>query len=319
MPSSDDQSLASLLTTDQQRDLVTLIKTTLVQMRTSITRGFESKTPTPHQDQLESLRNPVEDISQEHPTTSENVHSSDHSNLSGTEFHKLQSAALAFFDTWRDKVIHRVNEVLASESQSSKSKDPSHAKEVSNPANEEEPSTLSEKAATDALLAIYPPINTPLSRLSYGERLTILNAMLLLLLSLESYTAHSRTLLLRLSYSLHIPVSGLTKMERDIAVGLLTAASHMDASSSRTAAQQANATARKWKVGLASVAGAALIGITGGLAAPLVAAGVGGVDGRPGPRGHGSGGVFRDAGWIWSVGGESIWSVWRPNDGKDDG
>ncbi|KAK5057161.1 hypothetical protein LTR16_010548, partial [Cryomyces antarcticus] len=40
-----------------------------------------------------------------------------------------------------------------------------------------------------------------------------------------------------------------------------------------------NAGSRKWKVGLASVAGAAIIGVTGGLAAPLLAAGVGSVMG----------------------------------------
>ena len=40
-----------------------------------------------------------------------------------------------------------------------------------------------------------------------------------------------------------------------------------------------NQSSRKWKVGLASVAGAALIGVTGGLAAPLVAAGIGSVMG----------------------------------------
>ncbi|KAK1019337.1 hypothetical protein LTR33_019352, partial [Friedmanniomyces endolithicus] len=38
---------------------------------------------------------------------------------------------------------------------------------------------------------------------------------------------------------------------------------------------EANHDHRKWKVGLATVAGAALIGVTGGLAAPLIAAGVG--------------------------------------------
>ena len=40
-----------------------------------------------------------------------------------------------------------------------------------------------------------------------------------------------------------------------------------------------NADSRKWKVGLATVAGAAIVGITGGLAAPLLAAGVGSVMG----------------------------------------
>jgi len=40
-----------------------------------------------------------------------------------------------------------------------------------------------------------------------------------------------------------------------------------------------NQDSRKWKVGLATVAGAAIIGVTGGLAAPLLAAGVGSVMG----------------------------------------
>lgn len=301
MPSSDDQSLASLLTAEQRRDLATLIATTTVQMRTSITRGFDSQNLPAEQKTTQSLESSRHDVPKEQPAVSENASSSDHSNLSSIEFYKLQSAALAFFDTWRDKVIHRVKEVLESESQSSKTKDPTHAQEVANAAAKEEPpSTPSEKAASDALLAVYPPISSPLSHLSSGERLTILNAILLLLLSLESYTAHSRTLLLRLSSSLHIPAARLTQMEKDIAVGLLTAASHMDASSSTSAAQQANATARKWKVGLASVAGAALIGITGGLAAPLVAAGVGGLMGGLGL------GATAAAGYLGTLAGSGV-------------
>ncbi len=301
MPSSDDQSLASLLTAEQRRDLATLIATTTIEMRTSITRGFETKSPTAEPKTAQNIESPRHDLSKEQSAVPANAGSSDHSNLSSIEFHKLQSAALAFFDTWRDRVIHRVKEVLESESRSSKSKDPTHAQEVANAAaKEEQTPSPSEKAATDALLAAYPPIITPLSRLTRGERLTILNSILLLLLSLESYTAHSRTLLLRLSSALHISPSRLTKMEKDIAVGLLTAASHMDASSSTSAAQQANATARKWKVGLASVAGAALIGITGGLAAPLVAAGVGGLMGGLGL------GATAAAGYLGALAGSGV-------------
>ncbi|KAI9877602.1 MAG: hypothetical protein M1823_007079, partial [Watsoniomyces obsoletus] len=131
------------------------------------------------------------------------------------------------------------------------------------------------------LSSIYPPIPTPLSELSHLERSAILNAILLLLLSLESYRAHSRTLLLRLCTSLHISAAELTKMEKDTALGLLKIAdasakdTGMDASASTAKAQQSSSTSRKWKVGVAGVAGAALIGITGGLAAPLLAAGVG--------------------------------------------
>ena len=61
-----------------------------------------------------------------------------------------------------------------------------------------------------------------------------------------------------------------------------------------------NKDSRKWKVGLASVAGAALIGVTGGLAAPLVAAGVGSVMGGIGL------GATAAAGYLGSVAGSTI-------------
>ena len=102
-----------------------------------------------------------------------------------------------------------------------------------------------------------------------------------MLLSLESYRAHSRTLLLRICTSLSLGAAELTQMEKNTALGLLKIAdtsgedTGMDASASTTKAQQSSSTSRKWKVGVAGVAGAALIGITGGLAAPLLAAGVG--------------------------------------------
>jgi Protein of unknown function (DUF726) len=301
MPSSEDQSLASLLNLHQRRDLATLIGSATGQMRTTIIRGFEHKEPSPQKQSTEHSKTSNQNI---HPSDQQSSpmkgDTSDHSNLSSQEFHKLQSAALAFFDTWRDKVILRVGEVLTSEDKSTELKDPSHTQEVANAGKEEPPSSPGEKAANEGLAAIYPPVSTPLANLSFGERITVLNAILLLLLSLESYTAHSRTLLLRLASSLHIPVARLTKMEKDIAVGLLTAASHMDASSSTSAAQQANATARKWKVGLASVAGAALIGITGGLAAPLVAAGVGGLMGGLGL------GATAAAGYLGTLAGSSV-------------
>jgi hypothetical protein len=155
MSSSDDQSLASLLTLKQRHDLSKLIAKATEQMRTSIMRGLGSKSSTPQRKST--------DTPNEQQPASQNEASSDHTNLSSIEFYKLQSAALAFFDTWRDKVLHRVNEVLASEIQQSKSKDPSHAKNVANAASDEEtPSSASENAANSALSTLYPQIPTPL-------------------------------------------------------------------------------------------------------------------------------------------------------------
>ena len=90
--------------------------------------------------------------------------------------------------------------------------------------------------------------------------------------------------------SLHLPTSTLNDHESKVAEGLLATTSavaqqqqnQMSAESSTRAVASANAPARAWKVGLATVAGAALIGVTGGLAAPLIAASLGGIFGALG-------------------------------------
>lgn len=103
--------------------------------------------------------------------------------------------------------------------------------------------------------------------------------MLLLVLSLEHYVAHSRILLLHISSSLHLPLHTLVEEEVKVAQGLLEAAKHMSGNDEAEKRSEENKVSRRWKVGLAGVAGAAVIGVTGGLAAPLVAAGVGAVMG----------------------------------------
>ena len=301
MASSESQSLHSLLNVGQRQDLKGLIASVIQEMRTDITRGFHITTSGPTQKTVpvEKAKELAETSDNHSPAGKDS--SSDHIEISIQEFHKLKSAALAFFDEWQSRVQKRVDEVLNTESKSQANKDEDHAKNVAQlPSKDAKAASSLEQTADSALVLIYPPLPTPLAEISHGERITIVNAILLLLLSLESYTAHSRTLLLRLAPSLHVSVSDLSKMEEDTAVGLLTAASEMDASSSTSAAQQANATSRKWKVGLASVAGAALIGITGGLAAPLVAAGVGGLMGGLGL------GATAAAGYLGTLAGSGV-------------
>ena len=128
--------------------------------------------------------------------------------------------------------------------------------------------------------ASYAPVLTRLAQFDEPKRVLILHCLLLLLLSLEHYPAHSRVLLLHLASSLQLSVDTLAEHEKSVAQGLLaTAASHMDADESTKKKAADNSAARKWKVGLATVGGAVLIGVTGGLAAPLLAAGVGTVMG----------------------------------------
>lgn len=217
----------------------------------------------------------------------------------------LKTAALAFFDAWAESVILRVGEVVNSRdteaSNPSQTKNHDQARKLASEAsNQQYKPTDREREVDTKVSAVFPPIETPLASLSQGERSTIVRAILLLLLSLEAYRAHSRILLVQLAISLHVSLAEVTKMEKDTAYGLLTAAAKMNASESTQKAQQASSTARKWKIGIAGVAGAALIGITGGLAAPFLAAGVGALMGGLGL------GATAAAGYLGALAGSSV-------------
>jgi hypothetical protein len=126
-------------------------------------------------------------------------------------------------------------------------------------------SNINLEEADAALIELYPPTSTSLYALPKDKRVLLLQSMLLLLLSLEHYVAHSRILLLHMSCSLHLPLHILAEKEVTVAQGLLEAAKQMNGSEETEKRSDENKVSRRWKVGLASVAGAAVIGITGGL------------------------------------------------------
>jgi hypothetical protein len=193
---------------------------------------------------------------------------------------ELKKAALGYFDDWRDHVILRVGEVVNSKEKAEEQKETSHPKtERSGSSGTRKPVTgaqsQQDKNVAEALARMYPSIDNTLKQLPQEKRALILNSMLLLLLSLEHYHAQSRTLLLYLTSSLGLPTSILNEDESKIARGLLSAAETMRADEETKKRQEEGSDMRKWKVGLATVGGAVLIGVTGGLAAPLLAAGLG--------------------------------------------
>ncbi|RYP13376.1 hypothetical protein DL767_010734 [Monosporascus sp. MG133] len=215
----------------------------------------------------------------------------------------LKNAALNFFDDWRDSVILRVGEVVNSyktaEDQAQKSR-PSTAQTHDGSSREGVETSQHDREIDEALMKHYPPLDTALRELPKEKRILILHSTLLLMLSLEHYNAHSRTLLLHLATSLGLAVRLLSEDESKVARGLLEAAENMSADEETKKKVQENSTARRWKVGLAGVAGAALIGITGGLAAPLLAAGVGTVMGGIGL------GATATAGYLGTLAGSSV-------------
>lgn len=223
--------------------------------------------------------------------------------LAAPKMKELKEEALKFIDQWRSNVIERIGSIVNSKEEASSQLESAPAKAPTSNATQDKkvnPIATKPEATDTALKEIFPPIDTPLSSLEEPTRILILHSTLLLLLSLEHYIAPSRVLLLYLTSSLHLPLSVLTDDEEKIAKGLLEAAKHMSGESETQKKAEENKHSRKWKVGIASVAGAAVIGLTGGLAAPLVAAGVGSVMGGLGL------GATAAAGYLGAVAGSTV-------------
>ncbi|KAI0593123.1 DUF726-domain-containing protein [Biscogniauxia sp. FL1348] len=143
---------------------------------------------------------------------------------------------------------------------------------------------------------LYRPTPTRLETVSRADREELLSATLLLLLSVGNYSAYSRVLVCYLASSFGVAPRFLDREEAEIAMTMVEAAQKADAENGGGSAASGGLSAdaetqkrkaegkigRFWKVGLASVAGAAIIGVTGGLAAPAVAGVLGGLMGSVG-------------------------------------
>ncbi|ROW07871.1 hypothetical protein VMCG_03665 [Cytospora schulzeri] len=221
----------------------------------------------------------------------------------------LRKAALAHFDEWRKEFLTKLketlsvnddNKILAARQERQKKIDQAR---VETPAEGEDLIDFgnSEKAADSAsqdtakavqsLQAIYHPIPTRLTTLAIEDRKEVLSAVLILLLSTGHYSAYSRVFVTYLTSAFDLPLSFLTNEEKEIAKTMIEASAEaekakengtMSADAEAQKRKQQNQAGRFWKVGLASVAGAALIGVTGGLAAPVVAGAIGGLMGSVG-------------------------------------
>ncbi|KAK4455015.1 hypothetical protein QBC34DRAFT_391320 [Podospora aff. communis PSN243] len=136
--------------------------------------------------------------------------------------------------------------------------------------------------ADQLLTRLYPPIPTSLSSMSVERRAMLLHSLILLFLSLEHYSAYTRVLLLHVTSSLLLPMRMLAEDEVRVAKSLAIAIKDISADELMQKKAEEGKSARKWKVAMAGAAGAALVGATGALAAPLVAAGIGSVLGGMG-------------------------------------
>lgn len=216
---------------------------------------------------------------------------------------KLKTEALKAYDEWREQVLMRVGEAVntqptAKEQLSKKFEPRSPRPKAPNVVGKIV--DVPERKPNIKFKDLFPPTKTALTKLPMDRRTLVLHSMLLLLISLEHYNAYSRILMLNLTSSLKLPLKTFEQDEYTTAKGLLESAKELSANDETQKRQEANKDNRKWKVGLATAAGAAILGVSGGLAAPLVASGVGSVMGGLGL------GATAAAGYLGSVAGSTL-------------
>ncbi|KAH4174518.1 hypothetical protein HBI81_200420 [Parastagonospora nodorum] len=315
----DETSLTTLLTADQCAELTLLIATITATMRKSLLQTYtaeevqsDAAISKSEEDALRKAPTDLEavDVAKDDKVKKERASREEDAKkeLAQPEAQELKKEMLQYFDEWRGKIISRVGEIVNSREEAkeqTKHVGDTKAQESVEKSKVGVTSLTSLDAKDDdeenAFKELYPPAETQLSQLDESKRALILHSMVLILLSLEHYSAHSRILILYITSSLRLSLSVLKKDEETVAQGLLEAASQqLNADAETKKAAEASQTSRKWKVGLASVAGAALIGVTGGLAAPLLAAGVGSVMGGIGL------GATAAAGYLGTLAGSSV-------------
>ena len=310
----EGESLTTILTTAEDRTaLINLIAECAETMRQSIIDIFDPKKTGQKSDMVadltgdQALLNPdidpgKVDVAEQDKLKKEMEQRE--KELSGKKFQELKDAALKHFDDWFNTVMQRMGEVL-----NSRDEPPQEKKETEQEQNDLEPIAppmrFLEPSGYDpgvdkALNEIYPAKKTILSKFPEDKKVLILHSVFLILLSLEHYHSESRVLLLQLTTSFQLSIKHFGHDESKVARGLLTAAENLKADEETKKHAEENKSARRWKVGLATAAGAALIGVTGGLAAPLLAAGVGTVMGGLGL------GATAAAGYLGTLAGSSV-------------
>ncbi|KAJ5380572.1 uncharacterized protein N7496_003000 [Penicillium cataractarum] len=307
------QDLTSILDRSQRADLTVLVAEIAESMRVGLLEIFENPQPISTTNEYSPDQSPGSEKKEEAPPlpTRPQDESSPASGESAIPREQRQrppprrnatvaaakarakKKTVAHFENWRDAVLLRIGQVVNKD-------DEVQEKDSSDAAKSDDIPLEEDKERMDKLRQVYHPIETPLLQLPKTTRLLILHSLLLLLLSLKHYSAYSRVLLLYVSSSLEIDVKVLNENEVKVARGLLDTVLALSQEPENKAEPKKKDNSRAWKVGIASVAGAALIGITGGLAAPLVAAGIGGIMGGLGL------GATAAAGYLGALAGSSV-------------
>ena len=307
-PKADEkeQDLKSILSDLQREDLVRLTSSIMHRMRKTIEDNFDAAATLTRIGREGGGEVTLENIDFDPGTVDVGEYDKERKlrderqkELSKPKIKELKRANLKWFDDWRAGFLQRVTETVTLE----KSTPPRQPQidEVREAMPELKSSNvgLDEDKPPPRLEQLFPRIRTSLTKLPIKKREIILHSFLLLLLSLENYNAASRVFLLHLTSSLKIGLKSLREDEEKTAKGLLQAAKQLAASKETIQKGKESEESRRWKMRLATVAGAAIVGISGGYAAPLIAASVGTVMSEIGL------GASAAAGYLGSVAGNT--------------
>lgn len=301
--SNSDQDLTTILSRPQRADLTVLVAEITQRMRSLIEETFKAPA---EQQPKSSVSSQLIDLGEGDsdaplPNTTELKKSEDDhvrtEYVPTPEDFKAEANLLTQFDDWRDTVLLRVGEIVNRDAEDRDAEASSEQQDEERPRSSYDDD---DDPSWSRLSEVYHPVETPLIRLPKPKKLLILHSLLLLMLSLEHYSANSRVLMLYAASSLGLGVKTLNQDEVKVSRGLLDAALQMPANADAQSKGRESDPSRKWKVGIASVAGAVLIGVTGGLAAPFIAAGLGTVMGGLGL------GATAAAGYLGAVAGSGV-------------
>jgi len=226
--------------------------------------------------------------------------------LSTPKVKELKTASLKWFDEWRAGFLKRVDETVNPGNTTSLQRAQKEGTGKTSLAGQRPVQIMSADAnakeaekTSPKLEQLFPRVATSLTKMEIARRELVLHSFLLLLLSLEHYNAASRVFLLYLASSLKLGLKALREDEEQTAKGLLEAAKQISASKETLAKGKESEESRRWKMRLATVAGAAIVGLSGGFAAPMIAASVGAMMGEMGL------GASAAAGYLGAVAGNT--------------
>ncbi|KAJ4400166.1 hypothetical protein N0V85_005820 [Neurospora sp. IMI 360204] len=198
----------------------------------------------------------------------------------GPYLQELKKEAMLHFKKWQTAVHKRVGDISVKRAGDANfnSTIPNNRRGRNRPNGV---TTTSSIESDPVLMQLYPPIPSTLCYWPLEKRLLVLHALLLLLLSLEHYSAYTRVLLLHITSSLNLPLRVLVDDEVRVAKAIAWMAKDINPEElmQKRIEECAGKPSRRWRHGLACMAGTSSFGIPGHLAPPLVAAGIGSVNG----------------------------------------